>query len=95
MDAIAKYGGYAKGQWTKETVDEIELLGKQIDSVAPTRTCPMCGGVGSREVYLDELYNRTLVEIAEEHGMWITEGEGDPCDIFAGINIDTEETEEE
>lgn len=44
--------------------------------------CPDCGGMGSREAYLDELYRDQLESEADEHGYCIENGEGDPCDIF-------------
>ena len=53
-------------------------------------TCPACEGVGSREAHLDELWNKVLESEAGELGLFITAGEGDPCDIFAGESRETE-----
>jgi hypothetical protein len=47
-------------------------------------TCQHCGGCGSREAYLDEQFSGALESEAEEHNLFITSGEGDPCDILAG-----------
>ena len=53
---------------------------------------PWCTNQTSRDVIRDSLYMEALEEIAEEHGMYITSGEGDPCDLFAGMCVeDTEE----
>lgn len=48
------------------------------------RACDFCGGLGSREAYLDVQYRELLGSEADEHGLFITAGEGDPCDVFAG-----------
>ena len=91
LEAIALYGAFSEGRWTPEVIEQIESLDKEIQSTAPTRTCPMCGGVGSREAYLDSLFEEALNEVAEDNGMWITSGEGDLCDMFAGINVEEDE----
>lgn len=44
--------------------------------------CPWCGGCGSREAYLDELFREKLEAEADERGYGVESGEGDPCDIF-------------
>lgn len=36
-----------------------------------------------RDEIRDSAFYSALDDIAEEHGMWIESGEGDPCDIFA------------
>jgi hypothetical protein len=50
--------------------------------------CDHCGGIGSREAYLDSLYQEALEAVAEANGMFVTSGEGDPCDVFAGILVE-------
>ena len=47
--------------------------------------CTWCDGLGSREAYLDELWNDTLEEKASEYDLFLFSGEGDPCDIFVGM----------
>jgi hypothetical protein len=46
--------------------------------------CPACGGMGSREAYLDACFQEDLEAEAEQHGVYVTEGEGDPCDLLVG-----------
>lgn len=58
-------------------------------------TCEACAGCGSREAHLDELYNEKLAAEAAEHDLYIFNGEGDPCDVFAGESRDAEEGEGE
>lgn len=36
----------------------------------------------------DSAYMEALEEVAEENGMYITGGEGDPCDLFAGMVVE-------
>lgn len=59
------------------------------------RRCPACGSCGSREAHLDELWHEQLETEASEHGLWITSGEGDPCDILAGESRDIAEDDDE
>ena len=60
-----------------------------------TISCDYCESLGSREAYLDSIMQEKLEDEAEEHGFFITSGEGDPCDIMAGetreIEIDTDQ----
>ena len=44
--------------------------------------CRLCGGIGSREAYLDEVFFEELDAAASNAGGWIESGEGDPCDTF-------------
>jgi hypothetical protein len=57
--------------------------------------CDECGGIGSREAHEDETFRETLEAEAEERGLWIAGGEGDPCDIFAGERRDTPDEDED
>ena len=52
------------------------------------RTCSWCDGLGSREAYLDQVWYETLDAMGDRFGMYITHGEGDPCDIFVGMATD-------
>ena len=47
-------------------------------------SCEYCGGCGSREAHLDDCYREALVTEAEEHGLFISSGESDPCDVLVG-----------
>ena len=46
--------------------------------------CDFCGNLGSREALLDQIFWEKLEHEAEEHGYYITSGEGDPCDVLIG-----------
>lgn len=63
---------------------QLEIPSSQflIDRYAPTIQCINCGGTGCREAFLDEIYMELLEEKANEIGMSIESGEGDPCDLF-------------
>lgn len=52
------------------------------------RVCDWCEGLGSREAYLDQVWNETLEEIAGKYDIFVFSGEGDPCDIFLGMAED-------
>jgi hypothetical protein len=54
-------------------------------------TCPTCDGSGSEEAREDELFWAELDKEAEKHGGWIESGEGDPCDSFFCVAIESEE----
>ena len=57
-------------------------------------TCFHCQGMGSREAYLDSVYQELLEREAEEHNLFITSGEGDPCDVLVGESRDVPKEEE-
>lgn len=56
---------------------------------------PWSTNVTEDEAKKDEEYRELLEEEAEEHGFFVTAGEGDPCDIFAGESRDVGESEGE
>lgn len=56
---------------------------KRFDQLEWARTCQHCGGMGSREAHLDDQFSELLEQEADQHGLSLTSGEGDPCDIFA------------
>ncbi|MCI0421493.1 MAG: hypothetical protein L0312_20090 [Acidobacteria bacterium] len=68
---------------------------RRLQALNDVPDCAYCGGTGSREAYLDELFGEKLESEAEEHGLYITSGEGDPCDVFAGECHDVETEDEE
>ena len=47
------------------------------------------------DVLKDEIWWDVLAEVAQKYDMFIFNGEGDPCDVFAGIIVDQPEEEEE
>jgi hypothetical protein len=59
----------------------------RIEAFATDKTCPYCGGSGSREAAMDEMWREALEAEASKHGMYITGSEGDGCDIMAGISV--------
>ena len=46
--------------------------------------CDYCGSLGSREAHLDSLMQKKLEEEAGVYNLFITSGEGNPCDIMTG-----------
>ncbi len=57
--------------------------------------CSWCGGIGSREAFLDQEWYEALDKVADEHGMYIESGEGDPCDLFAVVSVEADEEGDE
>jgi len=49
---------------------------------ASKRSCTACGGMGSREAYLDECWREYAEALCESVGASLENGEGDPCDLF-------------
>lgn len=43
----------------------------------------------------DSCYYDALESVFSDYGMFITSGEGDPCDLFAGMTFDNEENDNE
>jgi len=75
--------------WFRKHLDLVRSFEKDQE---PTMDCPNCGGVGSREAYLDELWQETIEAEASANDCYVFSGEGDPCDLFIGQDV--EETEE-
>ena len=46
-------------------------------------SCGNCGGTGSREAYLDQLWREQVELELDTIGAYLESGEGDPCDLFA------------
>jgi hypothetical protein len=57
--------------------------------------CTACNGTGSREAYLDELWNEAATEALQSIGASLESGEGDPCDLFAVEYRDAAEGEDD
>jgi hypothetical protein len=92
---LDNYGPHFDGKWPKKLEKALRLLREELANAEPKITCPTCEGVGSEEAYLDECYREQLEQEAEEHGFYICSGEGDPCDIFAGVSAEREEVTNE
>lgn len=56
---------------------------------------PWSSNITEVEALEDEEFREALEAVASEYGMWITNGEGNPCDIFAGISVDEEDDEDD
>ena len=46
------------------------------------QSCDLCQGMGTREVFEDELMNEALERVAESYSCFIESSDGDPCDLF-------------
>jgi len=57
--------------------------------------CEHCGGSGSREAHLDELWYEKANDALSSVGLCLESGEGDPCDLFATEYRDRENGEGE
>jgi hypothetical protein len=94
--AFKHFGGYVGGQWPRELSRTIAYIDRVLLLTADTRTCRACDGTGSTDAAKDERFREALETIAEEHGGFITNGDGDATDLFFGLTVDeSEEPEEE
>lgn len=50
---------------------------------------PWCSNQTSHDEQRDSAYFEALEEVADENGMWIESGEGDPCDLYACVAVET------
>ncbi len=80
---MSTYGAWFNGKWPAYVASHAQRLQAQIDHYAPTITCEHCGGIGSREAFLDTLWWELVNGLYDTHGYTMESGEGDPCDIFA------------
>lgn len=58
------------------------------------KVCPLCFGVGSREAYLDGVWQEQAEEELNSIGLGLCGGEGDGCDLFAVTTRDIEDDED-
>lgn len=58
------------------------------------KDCTWCCGLGSREAYLDELWQEELDRQCDKVGIFSFSGDGDPCDLFVGMCASVPEREE-
>ena len=92
--AINRYGVYSDGKWSRSITTEIERTDRMAQNVRETKQCPICEGVGSFEALKDEIWREVLEEVAGVHSMFVTSGEGDPCNMLVGKNFGMPEDEE-
>lgn len=91
---MAKYGPYFTGKWPAFQLEALAELDARRDEFSLLVTCPFCGGCGSQEAHLDEIFSEALNQVADEHGGWIGGSDGDGLDVFFYIAVDLEEDED-
>ena len=79
--ALAPSGKYYT-PWATSNVEACSRCGGK-GKTKNGKECSWCAGIGSREAYLDEIWQEAMGEAAAVVGLYLTGGEGDPCDIFA------------
>jgi hypothetical protein len=68
----------------------MEFLGT-VFALAPSGKyyMPWTSNQTEKDVTEDEKFYKALDDVAEAHGMFIENGEGDPCDLFASVVIES------
>ena len=79
--------------WANGNVDLCPRC-KGTGKTANGKECAWCQGMGSREAYLDEIWQEEVDRIASRFGLFVCSGEGDPCDCFVGMSKDVPEIAE-
>lgn len=57
---------------------------RRLQRLTKTVECTKCGGLGSEEAFQDQEFGEMLEAEAGERDLFVTSGEGDPCDLFVG-----------
>lgn len=57
--------------------------------------CSTCGGLGSEEAFLDQLWWEQAEALYDSHEFTVESGEGDPCDILAAQYKEEEPDEDD
>jgi hypothetical protein len=95
---------YMNGEWVTEDDNTfVAVYLGSVMSLTPSGkyyTPFACSNVDEDEVFMDEVFMEELERRAEEHHMFLFNGEGDPTDLYIGMNIEHfnskgEEEEEE
>jgi hypothetical protein len=89
---LKEYGSH--NNWPEEFQITVNLLRLAVEEFSPSKKCPACNGLGSREALLDEIYSEVLEDFARQAGGYITTGDSDPCDIFFVIPAEEVESED-
>ncbi len=87
------FGPACNGGWPSGLADVLSRIDVVRAESLSVVTCPHCNGVGSREAFEDEIFSEALSAVAESHGGWIESGDGDGCDVFFGMSLETAEPE--
>lgn len=82
--ALAPSGKY----YTPWASSNLKLCPKCNGEEGKADDCTYCHGFGSREYYEDNVFYEYLHQYAEQYECWIMQGEGDPCDLFLGRNVE-------
>ena len=48
-----------------------------------------CSNVTAREAYRDEQWHAALEALCSERGLYVTSGDGDPCDLYIGMTYES------
>jgi len=88
VEAVQQHGAFCEGRWPKKLADELRQRDEAAHAVKPERDCTWCDGLGSQEAAQDKDWHEALEAVAESHGMFVTAGEGDPCDLFVGLPLE-------
>ena len=86
--AMARPEGEARRAYAIRTAPYMRRAQQVFD-----RTCPACDGLGSRSAAQDEIWLEQAEQELNSIGCYLTEGDGDPCDIFAVESRDKEPEE--
>jgi len=89
--AMRFYGAACEGGWPDHVHVALRETESAVAVLKPRITCPTCGGCGSEEANLDELWREQAESELETIGACLQSGEGDPCDLFAVMSVDSEE----
>ena len=81
--------------WANSNVDACPRCGGGGMSKLDRGICSYCDGLGSRDVYEDQLMVEALERFAERAGCYVESGEGDPCDIFMNRVVEFAEDRED
>ena len=95
ISELVKQYGSPRECWPSSLVLFEEYFNKTMNMTNDTISCPACDGVGSIEARDDEEWSEDLETVAQEYGLSIESGEGDPCDLFAVLIREVAEKEEE
>jgi hypothetical protein len=79
--SYATLHGFAS-DWPEGLLEKTNTRARELETFNPVQECNWCGGIGSHEAAQDEDWREALEYVAGSKGMWLTNGEGDPCDLF-------------
>ena len=88
LTAVEVHGPHCNGGWPEGLSESLQVQDDAAERINPQHECNWCNGHGCHEAAQDADWREALEVVADQFDLFVTCGEGDPCDLFAGITLE-------